>query len=137
MKPVRILIAAVAITVFKAFVGAVTCGGVFSWVYALEPTNVWKPMAGPPPVSFFIGSLILNVIFVAIYAMLKKAIPGTNILLKGLVFGLFVWALGVLPGMFATYTFMTVAPTVVIYWTVLAIVTTPIQGLIAAAIYGQ
>lgn len=136
MKAAKILIAAIAITVFGAVVGAFTCGHYFNWVYELEPINVWKPMEGPPPAMFMVGSAILNVIFVCVYALFRKGIPGGNRLVKGLFFGLCVWAVGMLPGMFATYIFMTVAPTVVIYWTIYGLVCTPIQGLIAAVIYG-
>ncbi|MBN2191055.1 MAG: hypothetical protein JW728_07600 [Candidatus Aureabacteria bacterium] len=136
MKIGRILIATLAITVFEAVVGAVTCGGVFNWVYQLEPVNVWKPMEAPG-VTYYIGAIILNFIFVLIYAALRKGIPGKNKLIKGLVFGLCVWAVGMLPGMFATYMFMTVAPTVIIYWTIMGLIQSPLHGLIASSIYGE
>jgi membrane protein insertase Oxa1/YidC/SpoIIIJ len=42
-----------------------------------------------------------------------------------------------LPGMFSTYSFMTVATGVVIYWTLLGLVEMPIKGLIISAIYGE
>ncbi len=44
MKLSKILIAAVVVAIFNILVGMVTCGGVFSWVYKVEPVNVWKPM---------------------------------------------------------------------------------------------
>jgi membrane protein insertase Oxa1/YidC/SpoIIIJ len=46
-------------------------------------------------------------------------------------------AVGMLPGMFSIYSFMTVAAGVVIYWTILGLVEMPIKGLIIAAIYGE
>jgi len=137
MKLGRIVIAGVVLTVFDAVIGGIACGGLFNWVYKLEPTNVWKPMDGPPGMMVFVGFLILNLIFTFIYSLLFKGIPGKNRLIKGVVFGLCVWAIGMLPGMFATYTFMTVATTVVIYWTVLGLIQTPLKGLIVAAIYGE
>jgi hypothetical protein len=137
MKIGKILIAGVAVTVFSAIVGMVTCGGVFNWVYKLEPTNVWKAMEGPPGLMFFIGSFILNIILVFVYALIHKGVPGKNKLIKGLVFGLCVWAVGILPGMFATYSFMTVATTVVIYWTIIGLIQMPLEGIIIAAIYGE
>lgn len=136
MKTGRIIIAAAAISIFDAIVGAVTCGGVFNWVYKLEPTNIWKSME-MPGVAYYVGALILNILFVLVYALLQKGIPGKNKLVKGLIFGLCVWAVGMLPGMFATYMFMTVAPTVIVYWTILALIQEPIRGLITAAIYGE
>jgi hypothetical protein len=137
MKIGKILIAAVAVSVFNAVLGALTCGSLFNWVYKLEPVNVWKPMEGPPGLAFQIGELLLNIILVVVYVLLRKGIPGKNRLSKGLVFGLCVWAVGMLPGMFSTYAFMTVATGVVIYWTILGLVATPIKGLIIAAIYGE
>jgi hypothetical protein len=137
MKIGKILIAALAVSIFSAVAGGVTCGWLFNWVYKLEPTNVWKPMNGPPGLAFYIVSLLLNLVFVVVYALLRKGIPGKSRLAKGLVFGLCVWAVGMLPGMFSTYAFMTVATGVVIYWTVLGLVETPLRGLIIAAIYGE
>jgi hypothetical protein len=137
MKISKILVAALAVSLFGAIFAGVTCGGVFNWVYKLEPTNVWKPMVGPPGLNFYIGEFLFSVIFVVVYALLRKGIPGKNKLSKGLVFGLCVWAVGILPGMFATYFFMTVATGVVIYWTVLGLVATPIKGLIVAVLYGE
>lgn len=136
MKIKRMIIATLAITLFDAVVGAVTCGGIFNWVYKLEPVNVWKPMDAPGA-TYFIGAVILNFIFVLVYAALRKGIPGKNKLVKGLLFGLCVWAVGMLPGMFSTYIFMTVAPTVVIYWTLLGLIQVPLRGLITSSIYGQ
>lgn len=137
MKIGKLIIAAIALSIFGLIIGAVTCGGVFNWVYKLEPTNVWKPMDGPPGLVYHVVGFILNIILAAVYALIRKGLPGKNKLVKGLVFGLCVWAVGMLPGMFATYYFMTVATEVVIYWTILGLVEYPIMGLIIAAIYGE
>ncbi|MFA5028801.1 MAG: hypothetical protein WC713_13100 [Candidatus Methylomirabilota bacterium] len=137
MKVEKILIAGVVLTVFNAVIGMVTCGWIFSWVYKLEPINVWKPMNGGPGAMFMIGSFVLSVILSFVYALIQKGIPGGSKFMKGIVFGLCVWAVGMLPGMFATYAFMTVATTVVIYWTILGFIKTPLEGMIIAAIYGE
>ncbi len=137
MKIKKILIAGVVVTIFNAIIGAITCGGVFNWVYKLEPINVWKPMEGPPGVMFMIGSLVLSIILVFVYALINKGIPGNNKLVKGLVFGLCVWAVGVFPGMFVIHSFMTVANTVIVYWTVWGLIQVPLKGMIIAVIYGE
>ncbi|MFA6281265.1 MAG: hypothetical protein WCY05_02025 [Candidatus Omnitrophota bacterium] len=137
MKIGKILIAGVAVTIFNAIVGMVTCGGIFNWVYKLEPTNVWKPMDGGPGIMFMFGSFVLSLILSFIYALIQKGIPGGNKFAKGMVFGLCVWAVGMLPGMFATYAFMNIATTVVAYWTVLGLIKTPLEGMIISAIYGE
>ena len=137
MKIGKIVIAGAAVTIFNTIIGMVTCGGVFSWVYKLEPTNVWTPMNGGPSAMFMIISLVLSIILSFIYVLINKGIPGSSKLTKGIIFGLCVWAVGMLPGMLATYAFMTVAPTVVIYWTILGLIKTPLDGMIIAAIYGE
>lgn len=134
MKVVRILIAAVACTVVSAILGAVTCGWLFNWVYAIEPTNVWKPMEGPPGLLFYIGALVFNLIFAVVYTMFGKGIPGNGRVARGLIFGVCVWGVGVLPGMFSMYTFTTVAVTVVIYWTILGLACHSLRGLIVGLI---
>ncbi len=137
IKVGKVFIAGVVATIISSIIGAITCGGIFNWVYKLEPTNVWKNMEGPPGIGLYVGSLVLYIIFAYVYALLKKGIPGKNKIVKGLVFGLCVWAVGSLPGMFATYYFMTVAATVVIYWTIVALIQYPILGAVIAAIYGE
>jgi hypothetical protein len=137
MKIGKIFISALLVSVFGAIFAGVTCGWLFSWVYKLEPTNVWKPMAGPPGALFYLGSFLLDIILAATYALLKKGVPGKRNLTKGLIFGLCVWAVGIVPGMFCTYYFMTVATGVVVYWAILGLVEAPIKGLIIAAIYGE
>lgn len=136
MKTGKIIVATIVISIFNAIVGAVTCGGIFSWVYKLEPINVWKPMEAPG-VTYYIGAVLLNFLFVLVYAMLREGIPGKNKLVKGLIFGLCVWTVGILPGMFATYVFMTVAPTVILYWVIMGLIQDPLRGLIVAVIYGE
>lgn len=137
MKIGKILIAAAALSLFGAVFGGLTCGWLFNWVYKLEPTNVWRPMEGPPGFTFQIGGFLLNVVLVIVYALLRKGIPGKNKLTRGAIFGLCIWAVGMLPGMFSTYSFMTVATGVVIYWTILGLVEMPIKGLIISAIYDE
>lgn len=132
----RIFIAGVVVTVFSTGVGMITCGWLFRWVYEIEPTNIWRAM-DTIPVAYYPASLALNIVLAFVYALLVKGIPGKNKLTKGLVFGLCVWAVGTLPGMLATYLFMTVAATVVIYWTITGLIFTPLMGLIIAAIYGE
>jgi hypothetical protein len=90
-----------------------------------------------PGAYFLVGTLILSIVLSYVYALINRGIPGKNRFMKGLVFGAIVWAVGLLPGMLATYAFMTVAPTVIIYWTIAGLIKTPLEGLIIAAIYGE
>lgn len=133
----KLILAIIAVAVFNVIVGKLTCCGVFSWVYKLEPTNVWKPEASVSIPFAIAGMFFVDVIFVWVYALINKGVPGANRFAKGLLYGLLVVLVGLVPGMIATYTYMTVATTVVIYWTVWGFIVSPLKGLITAAIYGE
>lgn len=133
----KMILAIIVVAVFNFLVGMLTCGGAFSWVYKLEPTNVWKPMESVSFPIMIAGILLVDAIFVWVYALINKGIPGQNRFTKGLLYGLLVVLVGLIPGMIATYTYMTVATTVVVYWTIWGLVVSPLKGLITAAIYGE
>lgn len=133
----KMILAIIVVAVFNFIVGMLTCGGAFSWVYKLEPTNVWKPMTSMSFPLMIAGILVVDTIFVWVYALINKGIPGQNKFIKGLLYGLLVVLVGLIPGMIATYTYMTVATTVVVYWTIWGFIVSPLKGLITAAIYGE
>lgn len=133
----KMILAIVVVAIFNILVGMVTCGGVFSWVYKLEPTNVWKPMESFSFPLMIAGIFFVDAIFVWAYTLINKGIPGQNRFVKGLIYGLLVVLVGLVPGMIMTYTYMTVATTVVIYWTIWGFIVSPLKGLITASIYGE
>lgn len=137
MKAWRILLAAVAIQLFGMVFSMITCGWLFTWVYQLEPLNIWKPMEGGPGIDFFATTFVLHIIFVFVYVLLRNGLPGKNLVVKGLFYGLCVWAVGALPCLYMTLYFMTIAPTVVVYWAITGLIGTPISGVIASSIYGK
>jgi len=137
MKKRKILVAGVAAGIVSSVFGAITCGGFFNWIYKIEPTNVWKPMDGAPGWDVHLGFLVLYIILAVVYAVLQKGIPGNGAFAKGSVFGVCMWAAGMLPGMFATYAFMTVAPTVIVYWTISGLISSIMTGVVIAKIYGE
>jgi hypothetical protein len=137
MKAAKILIAGLVLSIFNALVGMVTCGGFFSWIYKLQPTEIWKPMGNAPDIIFYVGGFIISVIFVGVYVLINKGLPGQNKFMKGIAYGLGVWAVGMLPGMFVMYSFMRIATEAIIYWTVLGLIQKPIEGMIAAMVYGE
>lgn len=137
MKISKVLIATIVVSVFNFIVGALTCGGVFSWVYKVEPTNVWKPMTNAIFPYMIAEILIVNLLFVIVYALIQKGVPGKNKFTKGLIYGLLVWSVGMVPGMLTTALYMTVSKVVVLYWTIWGVIVTPLKGIIISAIYGD
>jgi hypothetical protein len=67
-----------------------------------------------------------------VYKLLSKAFEGMGMLKKGLLYGACIWAAGIVPGMIAMNIFMTVNSKVIIYWTIMYLVLTSIQGVIVA-----
>lgn len=133
----KMILAIIVVAVFNVLVGMLTCGGVFSWVYKLEPVSVWKPMENISLPLMIAGTFFIDTLFVFVYTLINKGIPGKNKVVKGLVYGLLVWMVGLVPGMISTYLYMTVATTVVIYWTIWGFIVSPLKGIITAAIYGE
>jgi hypothetical protein len=129
------LLATFAVFVFKMIAGITLCGGIFNWVYQLAPTNVWRPMG--PSKRLFVGLFLASLLFVVVYKIVGKAFEGMGTIQKGLMYGLCVWAAGIVPGMIATYTFMTVNTTVVVYWTLSMLVLVPVQGVFVSVILGD
>lgn len=128
----KLILPALALSVFGFLYGWLTCGWLFTWMYELEPTLVWRPMDGAPGVDYHITALVLNAVFVYVYLLLQKSIPGKTWVKKGTAYGLIVWAIGMLPGMFMTHFFMTVATTVVIYWAVSGVISLALSGMIVS-----
>jgi len=137
MKVLKIIFASIAVFVIQTGINMVTCGWLFKWVYDLEPTYVWKSMSCPPGSDFFLGSFLLDLLFVLVYVLMAEGIPGKGAVTKGMTYGIFIFATGILPGMFATYTFTNISPVVVMYWTFLGLAKVSILGAIAASIYGE
>lgn len=133
----RLILAVIVVALFHFMVGGLTCGCIFSWVYKIEPINVWKPMENFPFMLVLATTFFIDLLFVLVYAIINKGVPGKNRYAKGLLYGLFVWMVGLVPGLISTYLFMTVATTVVIYWTIWGLIVSPLKGLITAAIYGE
>ena len=137
MKIKKMILAVLVVAVFNVLVGMLTCGGVFSWVYKLEPVNVWRTMEHVSFPFMIAGIFFVDLLFVLVYALINKGIPGKNRYLKGLLYGLLVCLVGLIPGMISTYTYMTVATTVVVYWTIWGLIVSPLKGLITSTIYGE
>lgn len=137
MNTKKMILAMLVVAVFNFLVGMVTCGGVFNWVYKLEPTNVWKPIESISPIIMISSMFLVDILFVWVYALINKGIPGQNRFKKGLLYGLIVCLVGLIPGMISTYLYMTVAKTVVVYWTIWGLIVNPIKGLITSSIYGE
>ena len=137
MKIGRIVLLGFVLTVFGIIVGNVFCGNLFSWVYQLEPTFVWRDMKDIDFMKFNAFFVLLNIILAFVYVIIHKSLPGSNKFVKGICFGLMVWLIGILPGMVSTNAFMVVADGVIVYWTIFEFFNNIIKGVIISLIYGE
>ncbi|PKP41854.1 MAG: hypothetical protein CVT95_12695 [Bacteroidetes bacterium HGW-Bacteroidetes-12] len=138
MNVKRILIASVIIWIISTAYGWLTCGCLFNWVYELEPTRLWETPEAIQNHMIWINSLglLTAIIFVSVYALLYKGIPGKGIK-KGICFGLIIWLIGTFSGLITMPFYMTIATTVVIYWIISHFVLSLIIGAIIGIIYKE
>ena len=136
MKALRIILAAVAVFAFQTIWGMYTCGHFFSWVYSLPPVSVWRApleMTTTFWVINFIGHLILSVVFVLVFLWIQKGLPWKGVL-KGISFGIIVWLIGTLPGIFSSAMFMSVNPVWPVYMLISQFLALLVSGLITSSI---
>ncbi len=114
-----------------------TCGWLFTWVYEIPPT-IWLSAEEMMSTSNMLGSNIVSLIgclvFVCVFTILYKGIPGKGIK-KGLYYGLLVWLVGAAVGMATMPFYMTISTTVIIYWILQALVINLVKGAIVAKIF--
>ena len=79
MKIGRVLLAGIVVGILSSVWGWLTCGRLFNWVYALEPTIIWKPPAEMPFVLMNVASLVFAFLLAFVYALIYKGLPGRGI----------------------------------------------------------
>nr|VFJ94950.1 MAG: hypothetical protein BECKLFY1418B_GA0070995_10649 [Candidatus Kentron sp. LFY] len=130
----RLAMATLIIFVLAQIWGFLTCGWLFNWVYEIEPTSVWikvEQMSWPLGILW---GLIFSLTFVFVYAVLYHGVPGDGIK-KGICFGLLIWLVGAFPGLGSMSLYTVIAPQVIIYWIISALIQLSWQGAIVAWIY--
>jgi len=140
MNAKRVVIAGVVIWIVSSIFFFLTCGWLFSWVYKLPP-NIWRDFTAIPATALnLIGphaiGLIRALLFVLVFAILYKGIPGKGVF-KGMIYGVLVWLVGALTGMASMPFYMTISTTVVIYWIIQQLVLGVINGAIVGVIYKE
>jgi hypothetical protein len=133
----RIFGAGVILWVVSAVFTWLTCGWLFNWVYQITPL-IWKGPEAIMSASNLIGSNLIGLVsaflFVFVYAVLYKGIPGKGAT-KGMNFGILVWLITAFSGMVGMAFYMTISEIVIVYWVVQALILNLIKGAIMGAIY--
>lgn len=133
----RFILSAILIWIVGSVMAMLTCGWLFNWVYEIPP-RIWVDpetiMSTPNMVGSYAGGLIISILFVLVYAVLYKGIPGKGVK-KGLMYGFLVWLVGAVSGLLTSPFYMTISVIVVVYWIAQALVVNLINGAIIGAIY--
>ena len=133
----KILTTGVVIWIVNSALGWLSCGYLFNWVYEIPP-NIWLDESIITSTNNIIGASIIGIIsamiFVFVYAVFYKGIPGRGIK-KGVTYGILIWMVAALSGMASMPFYMTIATTVVVYWIALALVMNIINGIILGKMY--
>jgi len=137
MKSKKLILSTILIWIAGIIFMWLTCGWLFSWVYTIPPLIWLSPeemMSTNNMLLSNLSALMASFLFVMVYDILYKGIPGTGIK-KGLTYGLLMWLVGALSGMVTMPFYMTIASTVIVYWVIQALVLNLLRGLIIGWIY--
>jgi len=142
----RIIIAGLALDLVS-FIG-IPSYKLFGWIFALEPSNIWKwtPSSGTvlpfASLSFsewlflFFVNTTLAVFIAFLYALFYKSIPGNGIK-KGLAFGLLIYPISVMIPLFSVYYLMNVAVGALIYLALQGFFEFLLYGVVISLIYRE
>ncbi len=100
-------------------------------------SEIMMPSAGMPPLSFTIYSLVFafltGVIFASFYGVVERTLTGRGIR-KGMVFGLWLFAVVGITGFMGTYLVLSVPLMLLIMWQIESLVLYLIAGIIFSKI---
>lgn len=139
----RLILAGLTVNVIS-FAIPVPSYFLFSWIFQLEPTNIWK---WTPQISltvmpinwlvFLFGiNVILAILFVLPYTIFYKGIPGKGIR-RGLVYALLLYPVGVLIPMFSIYVLLNISSIAVVYFALEGLVEFLAYGAVISVIYKE
>jgi len=119
-----------------------TIGAFASMGYYTDPayfalwSKLMMPAAGAPPTEFFVLTLALALItalfYAGAYAMLMKSIPGKTYVKKGLVYGLLLFLVAIVPGYLSMALLINVPFALVAEWVLESLVALLIGSVVIA-----
>ena len=132
----RIALSTLVIWVFSSVWGMLTCGWLFTWVYQIPPTTIWKTpvqmMQTGNMAGMYAVGLLLALAFVLVYAILYKGLPYKGVK-KGITYGLLAYLLSM--GFITMPFYSIVAWQVVIYWIANFLASSIIMGALVGWVY--
>lgn len=137
----RVFLASAAIAVAGIIVPTASMT-VFSWLFLLPPTDIWKWTPFIPLSSFsflwwsvlLVGNFLLALSVVFLYGLFYEKVPGSGII-KGVVMALLLYPLGILFAAFNLYELTTLDPALIAYLIGEGFIEFLLYGAIAGVIY--
>ena len=126
MKKVIIggLLAGVVIIIMGMVFGALSAD-----MYKMSPKALWKPMGGDWFTKMVIFDFVTGLILAYVFSMIKGSLPGAG-LMKGISFGIMIFAVGTFLGLTMTYLTMAVRTKMIAVWALNGLVNYLLAGLI-------
>jgi hypothetical protein len=143
MKLWKITVAGVLFAIISQIIHTVESMATMN--FYMDPTyfSVWSkmmmPTAGPPPVEFYIYSLVFSliagIIYALIYSMISKSIPGKTVVNKGLYFGFFLFLLSI-PSFLTMFMLINLPSLLLLYWSISGFIVYLIFGIVIVKLLG-
>jgi hypothetical protein len=138
----KIVLAAIAFMIIAEIVNTLEAYATMSYYLDSAYFAVWSkimmPTAGPPPMEFyyysFAFSFISGLLFVGIYTIFWKSVPGKTIAKKGLMYGLLIWLVGAIPGYLAMILLINLPIDLLAYWALSGLIVNLLAGIATAKI---
>ena len=106
--------------------------------YAEVWSKVMMPTAGPPPQSFYLYTLLFTfiaaVLFVLVFQIVLKGVPGSGPAMRGLMYGFLVFLVAGIPAGLSMYLIVNLPAGLIWSWTIQGFVVYLLSGLIVGAI---
>ncbi len=133
----RLFLSALVVALFSFFFGWLTCGWLFTWVYSFPPAGIIRDMANASSAFWVVlnlGNFVTGIIYTFIYSKIGYVIGG-GALRKGLMYGVLIWFVSLIPGMFYMYMTTNIGWQLSVYWLVRGMVELLVIGCLIAWIY--
>ena len=104
-------------------------GALSSEMYKMSPRVFWKPMGGDWFTKVIIFDLASGLVLACVFSIIKGMLPGTG-LIKGISFGIIVWAVGPMLGLTMTYLTMAIRVKLIAVWALNGLVNYLLSGLV-------
>ncbi len=133
----KILLIGIPVGILRALIGWATCGGLFNWVYQIEPTALWKAPEQMNMGLMWVTNFVIAMILVTVFGFIKDSLCQKCRVLRGASFGVLVWSVSSLPYAMASYLFTNFAYQVVVYQLVWGLVFGVILGIVISIFYDK